>query len=552
MRRYLKLQSLNILSGKSLVLEVAQRHGVATNLEAYAEEIARASHGHPWLIELAVSKLDYMPPEAIINELTALQSQDTQAALNEIIGVTVEQMTKQYGDKPLSLLRRLSVCRGGFNAESALLITDTSNIEDLYIHLKKLMNYRFLRFDGERYAIDELVSEAVGIDDNARRSHYETYLTIAHRWEASKDPEKYLKMDAEWENFNAAFEWVLKVDPASAVELANACGIYLSNRGKWSQRQKWFLALEQEMHNLDPRAKATLHNGLGVTYQENPFEDRRYNLHRAIVEYNAALSYRTPESTPLEYASTQNNLGNALANLAEFESEPSNYLKQAIVAFDEALLYWTPESDPLNHANIQNNLGNTYQLLSTIEDREINVERAIASYNAALNYFTSEAIPLSRATTQNNLGNTYRILSEVRDQADNLKRSITAYEEALIIRTPENTPFEYAVTQYNLGNVYQILARVEDRTVNFNRALTAYEAALLYGTMDVAPLQNAKTKGNLGVVLNYLGDLPRAVRYWREAEQQFRTMGATDDANRLLEWIVQGEAVLNENPPPKQ
>ena len=36
---------------------------------------------------------------------------------------------------------------------------------------------------------------------------------------------------------------------------------------------------------------------------------------RAIACYTEALKYRTPQATPLDYAGTQNNLGNAYRNL---------------------------------------------------------------------------------------------------------------------------------------------------------------------------------------------------------------------------------------------
>jgi len=39
--------------------------------------------------------------------------------------------------------------------------------------------------------------------------------------------------------------------------------------------------------------------------------DREANLERAIAAYREALRFRTPEAAPLEYAATQNNLGNA-------------------------------------------------------------------------------------------------------------------------------------------------------------------------------------------------------------------------------------------------
>ena len=60
---------------------------------------------------------------------------------------------------------------------------------------------------------------------------------------------------------------------------------------------------------------------------------------------------------PLDWAMTQNNLGNALWTLGERESGTAR-LEEAVAAYRAALKEWTRERVPLDWATTQNNLGN--------------------------------------------------------------------------------------------------------------------------------------------------------------------------------------------------
>ncbi len=72
--------------------------------------------------------------------------------------------------------------------------------------------------------------------------------------------------------------------------------------------------------------------------------------------YRAALEERTRERAPLEWATTQNNLGLALARLGERESGTVR-LEEAVAAYRAALEERTRERVPLAWATTQNNLG---------------------------------------------------------------------------------------------------------------------------------------------------------------------------------------------------
>src|SRR5215213_6794316 len=69
-------------------------------------------------------------------------------------------------------------------------------------------------------------------------------------------------------------------------------------------------------------------------------------LEEAIAAYRAALEEWTRERVPLDWATTQNNLGTALQALGERESGTAR-LEEAVAACRAALEEWTRERVPL-------------------------------------------------------------------------------------------------------------------------------------------------------------------------------------------------------------
>ena len=72
--------------------------------------------------------------------------------------------------------------------------------------------------------------------------------------------------------------------------------------------------------------------------------------------YRAALEERTRERVPLDWATTQNNLGNALRALGERESGTAR-LEEAVTAYRAALEERTRERVPLDWAASFGNQG---------------------------------------------------------------------------------------------------------------------------------------------------------------------------------------------------
>ncbi|MDZ8261266.1 CHAT domain-containing protein, partial [Nostoc sp. ChiQUE01b] len=222
--------------------------------------------------------------------------------------------------------------------------------------------------------------------------------------------------------------------------------------------------------------------------------DRADNIEKAIAAFTAALTVRTPEALPIDWATTQNNLG--LAYTDRIKGDRADNIEIAIAAYTAALTVYTREALPQNWATTQNNLANAYR--DRIKgDRADNIEIAIAAYTAALTVHSREALPQSWATTQNNLANAYRDRIKG-DRADNIEIAIAAYTAALTVYTREALPQNWAMTQNNLANAYS--DRIKgDRADNIEIAIAAYTTALTVYTREALPQSWAMTQHNLGL-----------------------------------------------------
>jgi len=174
-------------------------------------------------------------------------------------------------------------------------------------------------------------------------------------------------------------------------------------------------------------------------------------LKRAIEVYREVLSQTPRKTVPLDWATTQNNLGAALETLGERESGTGR-LEEAVAAYRAALEERTRERVPLNWAGTQNNLGNALETLGARESGTGRLEEAVAAYRAALEERTRERVPLDWARTQNNLGNALQTLGERESGTERLEEAVAVYRAALEERTRERVPLDWAMTQNNLGN----------------------------------------------------------------------------------------------------
>ncbi len=261
-------------------------------------------------------------------------------------------------------------------------------------------------------------------------------------------------------------------------------------------------------------------------------------LEEAVAAYRAALEERTRDRVPLQWATTQNNLGNSLRTLGDREAGTTR-LEEAVAAYRAALEERTRDRVPLQWATTQNNLGNAFKALGERDADTIRLEEAVAAYRAALEEFTRDRVPLQWAMTQNNLGNALSTLGEREADTARLEKAVAAYRDALEEFTRDRVPLQWAMTQNNLGTALGILDTCEAGTSRLEQAVTAFRAALEERTRDRVPLDWATTQNNLGTALQALGAREADTTRLEEAVAVYRASLEERTRDRVpLDWAM--------------
>lgn len=251
---------------------------------------------------------------------------------------------------------------------------------------------------------------------------------------------------------------------------------------------------------------------------------RRDFIRLAIKSYQTALKKYTLDHYPINYAKTQNDLGNFLASLAEIEDKADN-CKLAIFAYKESLEIFSSELFRFNYSQVNFNLGLAHQTLAELEEKSVNsqfaiiayknaikgrdltnypfefaislvnqgsayqtlaesVEKglystfAIDSYNGALRAESLDKMPSEQAMIYSNIGASYKILAEVQEKKHNCNQAILVLNDALTIRNSAQYPFEYAISTTILGDVYSVLATEINKDDNCKMAISAYNKTI--------------------------------------------------------------------------
>ena len=123
-------------------------------------------------------------------------------------------------------------------------------------------------------------------------------------------------------------------------------------------------------HDGDEWAKYKFEEG-NTAYERGQYESNPALLLRAVTAYRHALKVYTQDDMPLQWATTQNNLGAALRTLGESE-EGRQRLDDAVTAHRHAIKVYTQDDMPLDWAMTQNNLG---AALQTLGEREEGTQR---------------------------------------------------------------------------------------------------------------------------------------------------------------------------------
>ena len=354
------------------------------------------------------------------------------------------------------------------------------------------------------------------------------------------------------------------LDPEQKGTLNHALGLAASVTGEQSGRNDWLKTainayrqvLKEYTRERVPLQWAMTQNNLGNALARlGARESGIARLEEAVAAYRRALEVQTREQVPLDWAMTQNNLGSALTRLGEREAGTAR-LEEAVAAYRQALEEYTRERVPLDWAMSQNNLGNALSKLGERESGTDRLEEAVAAYRQALEEYTRERVPLEWGATQNNLGAALASLGERESGTGRLEESVAAYRQALEVRTRERVPLDWASTQNNLGAALANLGERVPGTVRLEESVAAFRQALEEYTRERVPLDWATTQNNLGAALMRMGErepgtvrLEEAVAAHRQALEIFQAAEAEYYLRGVEENIAGVEAILSQRRP---
>jgi tetratricopeptide (TPR) repeat protein len=301
------------------------------------------------------------------------------------------------------------------------------------------------------------------------------------------------------------------------------------NAAAVSAIERYRALVELRPRNAFPDDWATIQNNLGdaLTVLGQSWESGTARLQEAVSAHRAALQEFTRERVPLRWAMTQNHLGFALFRLGERESGTER-LEEAVSAYRSALQENTRERAPLRWGMTQKNLGLALTVLGAREKVTSHLAEAIAVLQEALQENTRARAPLQWAFIQNNLGLALAGLGEREEGTARLEAAIAAYREALQEQTRARVPHQWAMDQEGLGHALLVLGKRKNETARLEEAVAAYRESLQENTRDRLPLLWAQEQNGLGQALQALGEreggtarLQEAVAAYRDALQEY-------------------------------
>jgi tetratricopeptide (TPR) repeat protein len=370
--------------------QAARELAKGLNVQVREEEITAlvtAAHHHPGLIEWGMEQMSEgggREPERVIADIAALQSEDAQARLDEMILSDLRRADDAAAGAEAAL-RALVVFEGGFvlAAAAAVCGVDTLALEKV---LSALQKGRFIRRDSatRRYSIAPLVMTVFSPTANAQAAHFAWYAAGFSDVLANRNPEQQRVIDAEFVNLRAALRYGAQFAPQPAADLAWALKLYLLLRDAYG--------LAREIMSELLAAAEGIGYALGVGRMKLALGDldlREAQYAAARANYALALTAFRALPDRLGEAYTLKALGDLDYMEDQYAAARANYAL-ALTAF-RAL------PDRLGEAY-------TLQALGDLDLREAQYAAARANYALALTAYRAIPSRLGEANTLKALG----------------------------------------------------------------------------------------------------------------------------------------------------
>ncbi len=257
------------------------------------------------------------------------------------------------------------------------------------------------------------------------------------------------------------------------------------------------------------------------------YEQHRYSANiletlRDTLEASLTNEYRKEQ--PLDWANTQNSLGNILAALGQQQRDIELFQK-AIQCFAYALEEFSQEKSPLDWAATQYNLGTANQALGRLMDDAKPLKNAADAYTDALLVWTREGSPEDWMHTMHQLGATFHAYGKLLKGNRTFQKSVVAYKNALTLLNADDHALALTATHNNRGVVLHHLAESEENSERLEEAIKSYEKALTVSMEQQLPFHLAVIcRVNKATAQNVLAELTHNVELAEEIADEFEVI----------------------------
>lgn len=283
-----------------------------------------------------------------------------------------------------------------------------------------------------------------------------------------------------------------------------------------------YISLASDEVNVDPDSNAAVTDNF--IYTRGNYEQRRYSsnvLESAMETFEATLTDDLRQQSPLDWAVTQNSLGNILAALGQSKREADLY-QASITCFNNALEIVSQETSPLAWAASKANLGTALQALGRQEADSKLLNKSIDAYTEALLEYSRKETPEEWSAVMLQLGAAFHIYGSLLKGNRTFQKSVVAYKNALAELDADNHALELTATHNNRGAVLHHLGESEENSERLEEAIRAYETALTVSMEQQLPFHlSVLIRVNKATANSVLAELTKDAALAEETADEF-------------------------------
>ncbi|MEM7736271.1 MAG: diguanylate cyclase [Deinococcota bacterium] len=370
--------------------------------------IVQALQGMPLALELVASwlatfSLKTIEARVLANLTTLDTTQASTSSAENSLEAAVTYFWQQLSEVEQSVVQRLAIFKGGFDAPAASHVAEASPFL-----LQGLIDRAFLRLANGRYSIHELLRQfaARQLEDYPERAHHAkadhaTYYAQVYtspkvaqqssansttQGDAQADVTDFLRLEQDLNNFREAWFWLL--DERDYISLARYVKLFsnlLEFRGQYTLATQLFEAAEQKLTDVlpDPARDAFL----GELYGRHG-----WLLHN-LGHFSEGQDVLMQSLALLEPLGATETLSNSYCY--------QGYLLRDMAKYDDAMQSFQQSMDVANVLDDGRLRANASKGLGFVAHAKAEFEDALRYYQAALDYYQASADILNALMTSN-------------------------------------------------------------------------------------------------------------------------------------------------------